>query len=224
VSGPRTISRYFFVILIDDCQEFFYTDISSRIHPPFPCWHLRISHQRKPYYFLVFRLSSCLSLVLAVPSCAPVSAAAPPQRLQRCKSFCISLFKQLSSRLNQSPRAALAAPAARHPPPARWGSRRRPAAGAGCAGPAAAGAPASWGSSRWRGEKSAFKIPIHPEARPRRPHVEGSAPLVPVRHEHRTTLPPSRQAIRRGRRCRWTGLQADWRAATARRLASPPQE
>ena len=43
--------------------------------------------------------------LLAAPSCAPVSAAAPPQRLQRYKSFCISLFK-LSSRLNQSPPAA----------------------------------------------------------------------------------------------------------------------
>ena len=49
-------------------------------------------------------------------ACAPVSAAAPPQRLQRCKSFCTSLFK-LSSPLNQSPPAAPAAPAARPQPP-----------------------------------------------------------------------------------------------------------
>src|SRR5262252_6028465 len=37
------------------------------------------------------------------PACAPVSAAAPPQRLQRGKSFCISLFKQLASRWQQAP-------------------------------------------------------------------------------------------------------------------------
>ena len=41
----------------------------------------------------------------AAPSGAPVSAAAPPQRLQLYKRFCSSLFK-LSSRLNQSPPAA----------------------------------------------------------------------------------------------------------------------
>ena len=51
--------------------------------------------------------------LLAAPSCAPVSAAAPPQRLQLNKSFCISLFKlssslqQLSSRLHSSPPAQL---------------------------------------------------------------------------------------------------------------------
>ena len=74
--------------------------------------------------------------LLAAPSCAPVSAAAPPQRLQLNKSFCISLFK-LSSRLNQSPRAASprAAPAvqaARPQPPVlsvRCGASRQPAGG-----------------------------------------------------------------------------------------------
>jgi hypothetical protein len=38
------------------------------------------------------RVCTSLSLVLAVPACAPVSATAPPPRLQRCKRFCISLF------------------------------------------------------------------------------------------------------------------------------------
>src|SRR5262245_52021692 len=79
-------------------------------------------------------------------ACAPVSAAAPPQRLQLYKRFCISLFK-LSSRLNQSPpaaspRAAPAVPAARPQPPVLpvpCGADRRPAGdrqacGAGCAG------------------------------------------------------------------------------------------
>ena len=45
------------------------------------------------------RVCPSLSLVLAVPSCAPVSAAAPPQRLQRCKSFGISLFSSFASAL-----------------------------------------------------------------------------------------------------------------------------
>jgi len=40
-------------------------------------------------------------------ACAPVSAAASPQRLQRCKSFCLRLFKQLASRLQQPPRRRL---------------------------------------------------------------------------------------------------------------------
>src|SRR5262245_30928339 len=53
--------------------------------------------------------------VMPTRVCPPVS----PQRLQRCKSFCTSLFKlsspleQLSSRLHQSPPAA---PAARPQP------------------------------------------------------------------------------------------------------------
>jgi hypothetical protein len=42
------------------------------------------------------RMCTRLSLVRAVPSCVPISAAAPPLRLQGCKRFCISLF---SSRL-----------------------------------------------------------------------------------------------------------------------------
>jgi hypothetical protein len=40
------------------------------------------------------RVCTSLSLRLAVPSCASVSAAAPPQRLQRCKRLCLRLLKQ----------------------------------------------------------------------------------------------------------------------------------
>ena len=38
------------------------------------------------------RVCTRLSLVRAVPSCVPISAAAPPLRLQGCKRFCTSLF------------------------------------------------------------------------------------------------------------------------------------
>ena len=60
--------------------------------PSAPCWcpcaaSLTVAASCTPA-----RVCTRLSLVLAVPSCAPVSAAAPPQRLRRCKSFCISLF------------------------------------------------------------------------------------------------------------------------------------
>ena len=109
------------------------------------------------------RLSSCS--LLAAPSCAPVSAAAPPQRLQRCKRFCISLFK-LSSRLNQSPRqsprAAPAVPAARPQPPVLsvpCGADRRPAGDRqGVRGRARRPPPARGGrGGRWKGS---FNFPI----------------------------------------------------------------
>ena len=84
------------------------------------------------------RVCTRLSLVRAVPSCAPISAAAPPLRLQGCKRFCISLFSRLMaffSRLiafesvpPRSPNGA-ACPS----PKPRRASRRRLAASAGCA-------------------------------------------------------------------------------------------
>ena len=49
------------------------------------------------------RVCTSLSLMLAVPSCASVSAAAPPQRLQRCKRLCLRLLKQ-------SPRVVCSSP------------------------------------------------------------------------------------------------------------------
>jgi hypothetical protein len=49
------------------------------------------------------RVCTSLSLMLAVPSCASVSAATPPQRLQRCKRFCLRL-------LQQSPRVVCSSP------------------------------------------------------------------------------------------------------------------
>src|SRR5262245_16512093 len=101
-------------------------------------------------------------------ACAPVSAAAPPPRLQLYKRFCISLF-QLSSRLNQSPpaaspRAAPAVPAARPQPPVLsvpGGADRRPAGdrqgvrrGVGRPPPARGGRGGRW--------KRPFNFPILP--------------------------------------------------------------
>jgi hypothetical protein len=85
------------------------------------------------------RVCTRLSLVRAVPSCVPISAAAPPLRLQGCKRFCISLF---SSRLIAffSRLIAFESVPPRNPngaaspsPKPRRASRRRLAASAGCA-------------------------------------------------------------------------------------------
>src|SRR5262249_9258506 len=51
------------------------------------------------------RVYTRLSLVHAVPACAPVSAAAPPLRLQRGKRFCI----RAAAGLHQSPPGSSAA-------------------------------------------------------------------------------------------------------------------
>jgi hypothetical protein len=87
------------------------------------------------------RVCTRLSLVRAVPSCVPISAAAPPLRLQGCKRFCISLFSSrliaFFSRLiafESVPPAAPTAPPAHHP------SR---------AGPATAVLAVPCGAGRW---------------------------------------------------------------------------
>jgi hypothetical protein len=161
--------------------------------PSAPCWcpcaaSLTVAASCTPA-----RVCTRLSLVLAVPSCAPVSAAAPPQRLQRCTSFCSSLFKlssplqQLSSRLNQSPpsrpsRAGSPSPATRPVRALRRGApRARPGGvlarvgGASGAGRRQARAPAGaeWhgvgGRGRW---KRPFDFPILPPTCRSRPgHV-----------------------------------------------------
>jgi hypothetical protein len=66
--------------------------------PNAPCWGPCAASLPVAASCTPARVCTRLSLVRAVPSCAPVSAAAPPQHLQRCKSFGISLFK-LSSPL-----------------------------------------------------------------------------------------------------------------------------
>jgi hypothetical protein len=104
---------------------------------------------RVPYPFPWQRLAR-------LHACAPVSAAAPPQRLQRCKSFCISLFK-LSSPLERGLIAFESVPSKPPQPrgqpvpsPPSWPC---PAARACCRqGWLAAGALAQRGAgSRWRG-------------------------------------------------------------------------
>ncbi len=50
-----------------------------------------------------------------VSRCTTVPSRSPPQRLRMCQSVCTRLCKQRSSRVHPSPRAAPAAPAARHP-------------------------------------------------------------------------------------------------------------
>ena len=120
--------------------------------PSAPCWCPCAASHTVAASCTPVRVCTRLALVLAVPACAPVSAAAPPPRLQHCKSFCISLFKlssphpQLSSRLQQSPpsRAGSPSPA---PRPVRALRRGAPRArhGGGAPGWAARGV---WADAR----------------------------------------------------------------------------
>src|SRR5262249_39063004 len=108
------------------------------------------------------RVYTSLSLVLAVPSCAPVSATAPPQRLQRCKSFCISFLRSLLKVLIAFDSAPLGhCPSLGPRPPCRDDRQRqaaavpRPAGGvqrwpaAGALARLGSGLPVAWGG-RWR--------------------------------------------------------------------------
>ena len=51
--------QHLLVILLDLCQGFFYTLPTSSAEFPFICPSPHISYQRKPYYLLIVRLSSC---------------------------------------------------------------------------------------------------------------------------------------------------------------------
>ena len=143
--------------------------------PSAPCWCPCAASHTVAASCTPARVCTRLSLVLGVPSSAPVSAAAPPQRLQCCKRFCISLFKLSSAVLNQSPPAAPAALAARPQPPscpcpaagcpeargasgAPWWGARQGGRRAGC-GPTQARAPAG---AEWHGmgERSRWKRPF----------------------------------------------------------------
>ena len=125
------------------------------------------------------RVCTRLSLVRAVPSCAPISAAAPPLRLQGCKRFCISLF---SSRLiafesvpppqPQRRRLPITQAAQGQPPPSggqRW-LRQAAATGAGELGATAGGGAGATGWVGASGGKGRSRAAAQPRWRPgRRP-------------------------------------------------------
>jgi hypothetical protein len=130
------------------------------------------------------RVCTRLSLVRAVPSCAPISAAAPPLRLQGCKRFCISLFSSRLIAFESVPPAAPTAPPAHHP------SRAGPAAAVWRPALAAPGgrhgALVSWGRPRavTRGRPGGWApavakaVPAPPQPRGRPGRCPGRAPAA----------------------------------------------